>query len=140
MRFKTARDTIKRILAAEGADKPLVDYLEGIFAQIGHVENFRDKIAHQAVTPAHSDMDAFWQVSDLVNTRDLAKTQVWVFETSAVAAGSRDLLLAADLIGRKEVKGGNFGDYSDLSPPTWQYKPSMLKLVPRSKLRTPPPQ
>lgn len=140
MRFKASRDTIKRILVVEGAAKETTALLENVFAQIGHIESFRDKIAHQTVTPAHSGMGGFWQVTDMLNTRDLVKTQAWVFDTDALAHASRDLLLATDIIGGRNVNVPLFGDLPDLAPPAWQYKPSMLKLVPRSKLRTPPPQ
>ena len=139
MRYKASRDAIKRILTAESASKGLVAYIEGVFAHVGHIENFRDKIAHQTVSAAHNGKDGFWQVSDVVNTRDLVKTQVWAFNTSAVGAAANDLFLAESIIGNRPVKEKTFDGLTDLSPPPWQYKPSMLKSVPQSRLIAPPP-
>lgn len=138
MRYKASRDAIKRILAAESASKSLVAHIEGVFAHVGHIENFRDKIAHQSVSAALNGKDGFWQVSDVVNTRDLVKTQVWAFDTSAVGAAANDLFLAEAIIGGRPVAGKIFDGLTDLSPPTWRYKSSMLKPVPQSRLIVPP--
>lgn len=138
MRLSASRDTIKRILAVEDAPKPLREFIEGVFAQLGHIEALRNKIAHQTVTPAHKDMGGFWQVSDLVNVRELSKLKVWAFDTKAIMNAAEDVVAAADRLGSRPVNGQLFSQLNDLSPPPWRYKPSQLKLVPHSKLRTPP--
>lgn len=137
LRYKASRDAVKRILTAESASKEMVAYIEAVFAQVGHVENLRDKIAHQTVSAAHNPKDGLWQVSDVVNTRDLVKTQVWAFDTTAVGAAANDLFLAEAIIGGRYVSGKLFAGLTDLSPPAWRYRQTMLRSVPQSRLIAP---
>lgn len=135
MRFKASRDTIKRLLEAEGAPKDRVTFVESLFTQISHIESLRDKIAHQLVVPAHADLGGYWQVSDMVNTRNIRNLQVWVFDTDALEAAAMDLDEIGNLLGNKPVNDRLFDQLPDFKLPSWRYKPSMLKLVPHSKLK-----
>lgn len=139
MRFKASRDTIKRLFEVEGSPKARVKFVEELFAQVGHIEAIRDKIAHQMVVPAHADLGAFWQVSDLVNTRDIQQLKVWIFDTNAVLFAAQDLNSIGDILGKRPITNRLFDHLADFSLPSWRYKPSMLKLVPHSKLKIPPP-
>jgi len=139
MRFKASRDTIKRLLEVEGCPKPRVAFVENLFVQVGHIEAIRDKIAHQMVVPAHSDLGAFWQVSDMVTTRNIQQLKVWVFDTDAVLFAAQDLNKIGDFLGKRPITNRLFDHIAEFSPPSWRYKPSMLKLVPHSKLKAPPP-
>jgi hypothetical protein len=136
MRFKASRDNIKRILEIEGADRSIRDVSDDIFLQVGHIEAFRDKIAHQIVAPGFSGGGkAFWQVSDYITTRDSAAPKVWVFDNDAVAAAGHDLVVAGDAIGPRPVEGRLFTHLAGAQRPAWQYRPSMLKLVSHNKRR-----
>ena len=140
MRFKASRDTIKRLFEVEDSPKLRVQFVENIFAQVGHIEAIRDKIAHQMVMPAHSDLGAFWQVSDMVTTRNIQQVKVWVFNTDAVFAAAKDLNTIGDILGKRPITNKLFDHLAEFALPSWRYKPSMLKLVPHSKLKIPPTQ
>ena len=139
MRFKASRDVIKRVLKAEKASADLLQYVTDIFAQAGHIEDLRDKIAHQQVAPAHDDMDGYWQVSDHASTKDLTNIKFYVFDTKIIFDAALDLELVGESLADRPITNRLFAGLTDFSPPAWRYKPSMLKLVPRSKLTAPPP-
>jgi hypothetical protein len=140
MRIKASRDAINRILKAESAPAELKSYVTKIFSQVGHIENLRDQIAHQQVVPAHSDMDGYWQVSNHATTRDLTEIKFYVFDTNVVFDAASDLTLAGECLACEPITDRLFAGLTDFSQPAWRYKPSMLKLVPHSKLRIPPEQ
>lgn len=138
MRFRATRDMIKRVMDADGAPKERVATISNTLEHLTHIEALRDKLAHQLVTPAHGDLGAFWQVSDHTMTRNIKGLKVWVFDTLSVAHAAHDLVVAADFLGSLPASNYLFSQIDLSSPPTWRYKPSMLKLVPHNKLRTPP--
>ena len=138
MRFKAARDTIKRIASSEENSKESLDLALKIFAQVAQIEDFRDKIAHQQMTPAYDGASAYWQITDVTSTRDIRNPKVYVFDSDAVGAAAEDLLIAGSRLGKNSTKTSILsGLSSDLSPVSWHFKSSMLKLVPLSKLRIP---
>ena len=49
MRFNNSRDVIKRICVAENAEDKKLEFLSNIFAQVGTVQDLRDKLAHQSI-------------------------------------------------------------------------------------------
>lgn len=140
MRFGASRDAIKRIATAEDAPGATVDLALDIFSQVGHIQDLRDKIAHHLVVPAYDGAEAYWQVTDAPVTRDIRHPKVYVFDSESVQHAAADLTLAADRMGGAVVNKGHVLQSleRDLSPIPWRYKPSMLKLVPRNKLRAPP--
>jgi hypothetical protein len=138
MRFKAIRDTIKRIMHVEQTPEAQAEFVLHVFEQVGHIENLRDKIAHHLVVPAYEGAGAYWQVTDAVVTRDIRKPQVWVFDVDAVERAAVDLVLVerrlgGHLVGAKLFTSPEFST----SPVSWLYTPSMLKLVPQSKLKSP---
>lgn len=138
MRFSAARDIIKRIMKTEETPKPLSDFVLGIFEQAGHIQDLRDRIAHHTVAPAYKGADEYWQVTDAMTTKNIKEPKVYVFSENAVALAADDLVLAGDRLGTALVGPRLFiSDGFDASPPPWQYRPSMLKLVPQNKLRNP---
>lgn len=139
MRFKAAKDTVKRILEVEEGPAQRRKIASEVFEQLAHIEDFRDKLAHQIVTAAHSDLGAFWQVSDHVTTRKLRSLKVWVFDTVALKYATSDLEAAAQLLGHKPVTNQLFDHLDHAELPKWSYKSSLLKVVPYTKLRWPPP-
>jgi hypothetical protein len=140
LRFAAARDAIKRIAAAEDVSEKTVNFALGIFAQVGHIQDLRDKLAHHLVAPAYDGTDGYWQVTDAPVTRDIRKPKVYVFDSETLQHAAADLTAAEGRFGGRIVMKGHILQSleHDLSPIPWRYKPSMLKLVPRSKLRAPP--
>lgn len=138
MRFSSAKDTINRITAAQGADKTIVKFLGTIFGQLGEIQKFRDRLAHQQTVAVHDDHktdDGFWQVSDQTTSKDIKNIKIYVFDTSLVHAASADVVKATAVIaGRKQTKDLLSG--LSLEPVSWRYKPSKLKLVDLGSLRS----
>ena len=146
MRFTQSRDTIKRVISTEPPAPEKLAALTDIFAQIGHVLAFRDMLAHQSLQRATQRIDGTWRLSNLFTTKDVTKPLVYEFQLTAINAAASDLVTATGLLGRQRMTSclidGLIGDPSQTA---WRYKPSMLKLVPRSKLNFPqepktPPQ
>lgn len=139
MRFSTARDIIKRITATEAQSPQKLNFLIDLFAQIGEVQKFRDMLAHQQLSPANpSGIDGEWQISNLFTTKDIHNPHVFTFTLDVVNAASGDLMLATSRLGGQVVTEALIdGVVQNLAPIPWQYKPSMLKRVPRNKLRFP---
>lgn len=130
MRFKASRDTMRRLAAAELAPEGVNKFLDDVFAQVGHIESLRDKIAHQVIVPSVSPGEGFWQVSDQTVTRDLKKLKIYLFDTAAVEAAAADLTTAGSRLGNQTVGTRFFANEGfDLTPIAWRYKSSMLKHV-----------
>lgn len=136
MRFKAARDTIKRIMTTEDTPQPVVKFVLSVFEHVGHIETFRDYIAHQTTVPAIEGR-GHWQVTDSITTRTVKDPQVRVFTLDAVVAAASDLVTAGNRLGGGLIGKRLYGDGFDASPVSWQYTPSMLRLVPRNKMRDP---
>jgi len=137
MRYKTARDTIKRLMKLESTDADTVSFIGNVFAHVGHIEEFRNKIAHETVVPVHPDHLAgndVWQVSDQSTTRDIRNPKIYVFPTELVFQAAQDLVTAGARL------GGMVGTvlFKDLhiEPIPWLYKPSKLRLVNLENLRS----
>ena len=125
MRMKASRDTMKRIAQElEYGDKAL-NWHEGFFSHIGHLETFRDKLAHQLALKANEVEDGWWMVTDLVTSRSYLNTKIYTFETESIELAAQDLVWASHIIGEFLKKGARGS--APQSPP-WQYTPSMLKL------------
>lgn len=135
MRYKAARDTINRINVVEALDGASSIFLEGVFAQAGHIEGLRDKLAHQAIVPSIDAEHGYWQVSDQTVTRDLKKVKIYTFDVEAVIAAANDLNIATDRLGNRAASPKLFGELST-EPIAWQYKPSMLRHVQIGRART----
>tara|TARA_R110000824_G_scaffold400891_1_gene609762 strand:+ start:833 stop:1462 length:630 start_codon:yes stop_codon:yes gene_type:complete len=140
MRYTASRDTMKRLIIPERVAKHKVDFLTKLFAQIGEIQIFRDRIAHQLMTPSTRDLGGFWQINDMVTTRNVAEPKIWVFDTEVVMKVANDIVKISNRIGSVDVTATLFSGDMDLSPISWQYKPSMLKLIPHDKLKIPPEQ
>jgi hypothetical protein len=138
MRFKAARDTLRRLAKAEGTTEKTNAFLDDVFGQIGHIENLRDKIAHQTVIPVpdeHATPDEYWQVSDQTVTRDIKKLKIYVFNTDAIIAAAQDLVTSAACLGNYS-QGKKLFESVVPEPVSWRYKPSMLKHVRLGTART----
>jgi hypothetical protein len=143
-RFKTSRDTIKRIVQEEGRLEPAqIAALGTVFEQIGHIAALRDKFAHQ-VFGRDPSKPASWLISDTCTTRDIRNSKVWSLETKALIAASSDIRVALEWIGDPH-QSGTLLKKLPTEPPTWRYKSSALELLTPEKARAlremqPPPQ
>lgn len=133
MRFKAARDTMKRIMNLQKVPDETKRFVLGVFEHVGHIETFRDYLAHQILAPA-VEGSPFWQVNDTVTTRDTSKPKVYLFTAEAIRAAGDDLLTASERLGNSNLTRKLF-EGLDGAPVPWRYKPSMLALVPQSKMR-----
>lgn len=138
LRFKAARDTLRRLSKAEGVSDDVEKFLDAVFTQVGHIEVLRDKLAHHVVVAsADEEAEGYWQVSDQAVTRDLSKIKVYVFDDDAVVAAAFDLIAVGHRLGGYKQGTNLFTkDALSLEPIAWQYKPSMLKQVRRGTART----
>lgn len=130
MRFKAARDTIKRVMEQENSPARVQKFVMDVMAHLKAIETFRDKLAHQLVVPVHDDhltSDGDWQVADHIVSRDIRNPLIYVFKIEMVEAAADDLMAAANRFG-KQAKVDKLFDAVDLSAMTWRYKPSALKL------------
>lgn len=138
MRFNTIKDTIKRLAAAEGVDRHTQEFANAAFSHLAHIQSFRDMIAHQQLVPAFEGAGAAWQLVDSITTRKIKEPKIYVFETSAVGCAAEDLNLAAHRFGGEAKPGHILQSLErDLSPIEWFYRPSMLRLISQSELRSP---
>lgn len=139
LRFTAARDTIKRLMSVEKPDQALVDFALGVFSQIGHIQDLRDKIAHQQLVQAFEGSGSMWQLVDTITSREIRNPKVFVFDTDAVSRAGNDLNTAAHRLGGNPGPGILDGLLNDVTPIEWLYRPSMLRYVPLSELRAPLP-
>jgi hypothetical protein len=138
MRLTQARDTIKRLAKVEQVDTKTIDFVLDAFSHIAHIQSLRDKIAHQTLAPAFEGAGASWQLVDSVTTRNVREPKVYVFDIEAVALAADDLNMAVHRITGEAIHGHILrGLERDISRIPWQYKQSMLRLVPQSELRKP---
>jgi hypothetical protein len=124
-RMKAARDTMKRLAKVEAIDKAAIEFFEDAFAHIGHIEDLRDKLAHQSIQ--ETDQQHVWRLHDIMTTRALAESTFYEINTLAIYYAGLDLKLASQRLSGFLSKDIPF----ELTPLTWLYKPSMLKLLPR---------
>ena len=138
MRMKAARDTMKRIAQELDYGEKALAFHEEFFSHIGHIENFRDKLAHQIVSRANAEYDDWWIVTDIVTSRTVRSLKIYEFHTNAIIAAAFDLNLAALTVGDFLRKGAR---RSAPRLPAWRYKSSMLAFRPNKRLPTlPEPQ
>ena len=132
MRFTQSRDTIKRVIATELHSERDLEFLTGVFAQLAHIQAFRDMLAHQSLQRSNPErIDGTWRLSNMFTTKDLSKPLVYEFTLVAINAASADLKTATRRIGNQVAKKNILESIlGDTSPIPWRYKPSMLKLVP----------
>lgn len=135
MRMKASRDTMKRIITELDCGPKALNFHQKFFAQIGHIEDLRDKLAHQFVVKANKEYDGVWHTADIVTTRSYTNFKVYEFRTEAIVSAAQDLTAAANMIGQYLPKAAR---RSAPQLPAWKYKPSMLKLRPRKRRPSPP--
>lgn len=130
MRLKASRDIIKRILTHEKAGQEALDFHRLFFEQLAHIEDLRDKLAHQYSRPGEKPSE--WVLVDIATTKTHYKPKAYQIDALNILAAAIDLQTATNRVSslfpldqRKRV---------DLTLPAWRYKSSMLKLLPHKKL------
>jgi hypothetical protein len=136
LRFSSSRETVKRLLKVEKAPAERISFMDAIFMQAKHIENFRNRLSHDVVVPSALNMGGYWQVTDAVNSRDLAALNVWVFDTAALHQAAHDLDVMTTLIGSYPITNALFSGVTSYVLPEWAFRADSLKLIPRSRLRT----
>lgn len=135
MRFEASRKMIKRIATEESFDENAMHFFERAFAHIGNIQKLRDVIAHQILDKIK--MVGVWRFNNVVTARSTASQTTYEVKTADILKAANDLDLAAwRLSGFLLMKVHK--EPFDLTPPPWQYRPSMLRLQTQS--RTSPPR
>lgn len=134
MRLKASRDTIKRVITELEYGEAALKYHTEFFSQISHIEDLRDRLAHHITIKSNKDYDGIWCACDVVATRSFKNYKIYEFDTETVFLAATDLRIAAGVV------GGFLTSAADgrLPPmPTWRYKSSMLRLLPRRRQLSP---
>lgn len=138
MRFQSARDTLKRLMDIQKLDLDHRAGVDAVFIQIGHIQSFRDAIAHQQTFKAYTDKPDVWYLTDIATTRAAVNAKAQVFHLAAIAHATTDLNAATHLFGGETVRRHIISKPERfLELPTWRYKPSMLVQTPHSSLLLP---
>lgn len=130
MRLKLSRDIIKRILTHEKAGQEVLDFHRLFFEQIAHIENLRDKLAHQYARQGERPSE--WVLMDIATTKTYYEPKAYQIDSLHILGAAVDLHNAANCVG--SLLPSNPRKRRDLTLPTWRYKSSMLKLLPHKKL------
>ena len=140
-RFKTTRTMITDLVKVTSGNQDVMAFLNTFFTHLGNIEDLRNKLAHQTLTPTTNPVSETWQLSDFVTTKHFGSVKRWTIAPQAihyaaqdtVTAGTKFLgILVPHVFDRYHTLPFN------LEQPPWLYKPSMLALQPRK--RGPSPQ
>lgn len=136
MRLKTSTLIMRRVMVQENVCPEALKLFDDVFAHAGHINDLRDKLAHQSLRAASADPEGHWAVDNLTTTRDLHRKQEYEFYTSDVVAAHCDLQTI------REVTSGllphpGIREKAVPKSPAWRYKPQSLKLVRRENQRAP---
>ena len=125
-RMAPAKDTIKRLLRATNASQRKVAYIEAVFAQLGEIQFFRDRLTHHFTHG--TDDPAVWVNVNFAGVKEPHLMEDITFELAALRSASADLQYirqnAANFFNHYYKLPDESGGTPEL--PTWQYKPSML--------------
>jgi hypothetical protein len=124
MRLKDSRDTMKRIATEECYAENVMEHFKLVFAHIGHIGSLRDTLAHQQLKP--TETPGTWHLTNIATTRTVRSALTYQTTTDAIGFASEDLFNAAAYL-----DGFMTDDKFRPMQLAWQYKPSMLRLLPR---------
>lgn len=124
-RMSPAKDTIKRLLRATKANPKRVSFVDQLFAQLGEIQFFRDRLAHNLTTLTDDEPHKFMNMN-FAGIRELEKFEDIVFDVDALDSATNDLYAMRALVGQFFSHYLRDGSAAVPALPTWQYKPSML--------------
>lgn len=146
LRFKPARDTLKRLPRVSRFDDETREEVDRIFKHVGEIHFLRDRLAHNAAGPVKVGDEWWFASSNQVNIREGEDLEVIRF-TVEMLHNAADDLFRADALLRRNVDGLNRmlsrvarvtdPDYAARlrePPAPWLYKPSQLR---RSRPKSP---
>ncbi|MQA21280.1 hypothetical protein [Rugamonas rivuli] len=98
MRFKSMRDSFKRLLNVTNADPKVTGELERIFSHLGEIQFLRDRLAHNGATPDMTNKENWFSTSDSHTQNLQEKTSTIYFKAGDLLDMARDLHVIPDLI------------------------------------------
>jgi hypothetical protein len=124
-RMSPAKDTIKRLLRATKANPKRLRFVDCLFAQLGELQFFRDRLAHNLTVLTEEEPHLFMNMN-FAGIRELEKFEDIVFDVDALDAATHDLHTMRLLVATFFNHYVRDGSAAVPRLPTWRYKPSML--------------
>jgi hypothetical protein len=126
MRMAPAKDTVKRILRVEKADRKKQEALAAAFAQLGDIEWLRNRLAHNRTLLKGDDKRHMFINVDFASAKEEGKSEFVGFQPATIRAASEDLVAITKLT--DDIMSMHHGLIPDapLQLPAWRYKPSLL--------------
>ena len=124
-RMSPAKDTIRRLLRATKANAKRTGFVDKLFAQLGEIQFFRDRLAHNLTTLTEGEPHLFINMN-FAGIRELEKFEDIVFDVDALEAATLDLYAMRALVGQFFNHYMRDGSSAVPSLPPWHFKPSML--------------
>jgi hypothetical protein len=106
---------------------PVKEYVAAVFAQLGEIQFFRDRLAHHLTSRNVEDPSgATFLNLDIFGVREQARAVTLTFGLTAIEAATADVNRIPFLL--SDICQGVTGEapMPPIELPTWQYKPSML--------------
>lgn len=138
-RYAASRDLFNRILRAFNGDDEIKKYYASIFAQVGEIAKFRDRLAHQYTFQATDNYEGLWINSNYISIKEAGTEEPWLFPAIAIMAASSDLTGLRDCFDgylEHRVIGPNRLIPYSFELPAWRYKPVMIVRGNQNVLRT----
>jgi hypothetical protein len=138
MRIAVARDTLKRLLRVTGAADSVCAEINRVLGQLGEIQFFRDRIAHNGAFPDFENAGRFYTTNQIA-ARETEQVE-WISFTPAILLDmAHDLELIPYLIDMALASPGERDRHAALAktpedrqaildPPSrpWRYRPSQL--------------
>lgn len=122
-RMSPAKDTMKRIMRVLKADKGTRVHVDGLFAQLGHIQWLRDRLAHN-LTEIEQGPPFF--NFDFALIREVDRAEDVAFGIEAIEAAVEDLhFIGGELLSLDEALLPT-GKPRPFRPLAWRYKPELL--------------
>jgi hypothetical protein len=145
LRIGAAKAIIQRLLRTFGATKDHQLLLQAIFAQSGHIEWLRNRIAHNATLLRGTDEKHFFVNVDFASAAEPEKSEYVGFQPGVIRCATQDLIAITRAVDDLFSMLQTLIPMQNIELPSWQYKPAMLvrhrpKLIGnRKRYSSPPP-
>lgn len=132
-RMKPLKDAVNRILRAANAPADQRQRVSEVFAQLGHIQFLRDRLAHNETRLVDGAAKPLFESLDSSLSKDPAQLESIIFETNALHAAADDLdqiLIFTAVIFEEQLELIGYPPHQDkastIALDAWQYKPTML--------------
>jgi hypothetical protein len=126
LRISNAKAIVQRLVRALGATKDNQVLVQSVFAQSGHIEWLRNRIAHNATLLRGTDTKNFFVNVDFASASEPEKSEFVGFKPGVIRCATQDLFeikrVVDDLF---SMLHGSIPE-AKIVLSSWQYKPAML--------------